>query len=424
MKHAQKQAQKRQQAQRAAAVVGVDAGKFKHALVVRPRSGEDSKPLVFPTTRAGFEAAVERIRSVAGGAVPGEILVGIEFAGVYGFTLAYYLHQQGFRVVSVLAAHTKKWKEVTHGASLKTDPKDAQTITDLVGQGQFVAFPFLKTAYAELRYLVSARDRLSLLRSAAVSRLRSSLQSVFPEFERIFKAVDKPTAMALLHTFPGPDDLLNVPKRKVLKLLHEKSRGHLGEETYDALVQAARDSVALPGEQKALKGEIRLLLAQITFYRQQLRTLEEHMVETMRDLPEAECLVSIPGVAPVSAAIFLGLIGDPQAYESSRQVLRLAGLALVEHSSGVLRGQKRISKRGKPLLRKQAFMLALRSARRDGIFREQFEAMLERNGGKRKKAIVSLSRYMLRLMFSIAKEKRCYTAEIPNAPRTEVAGRA
>lgn len=424
MKHAQKQARKRQQAQTAAAVVGVDAGKFKHALVVRPRGGEDSKPFVFETTREGFEAAVERIRSAAPDAVAEQVLVGIEFAGVYGFTLAHYLHQQGFRVVSVLAAHTKKWKEVTHGHSLKTDPKDAQTIADLVAQGKFVAFPFLRPAYAELRYLTSARDRLSLLRSAAVSRLRSTLQPVFPEFERIFTRVDKPTAMAVLKAFPGPDDLLTAPKRRVLDVLRKASRGHLGVKTYDALVEAARASVALPGAQGALKGEVRLLLAQISFYSKQIRALEEHMIETMRDLPEAECLLTIPGVAPVSAALFLGLIGDPQAYESSRQVLRLAGLALVEHSSGVHRGQKRISKRGRPLLRKQAFMLALRSVRKDGIFREQFEAMLERNGGKRKKAVVSLSRYMLRLMFSIARDQRRYTVEAPNAPRTEVAGQA
>jgi transposase len=177
----------------------------------------------------------------------------------------------------------------------------------------------------------------------------------------------------------------------------------------------------LPGAQSALKGEVRLLLEQIAFYRKQMKVLEGHMEKTLAELPEAECLLSIPGVAPVSAATFLGLIGDPKAYESSHQILRLAGLSLVEHSSGQHRGQKRISKRGRPILRKQAFMLALRSVRSDGIFREQFTAMLGRNGGKKKKAVVALSRYMLRLMYSVAKERRLYTAEAPNASRTEVA---
>ena len=47
----------------------------------------------------------------------------------------------------------------------------------------------------------------------------------------------------------------------------------------------------------------------------------------------------------------LGPIGDPQAYTSAREVLKVAGLSLVEHSSGILGGQKRISKRGRPALR-------------------------------------------------------------------------
>jgi hypothetical protein len=54
--------EKRQLAQSAAVVVGVDAGKFHHALVVRPRGGADSKPLQVATTRPGFEHAVRFIR--------------------------------------------------------------------------------------------------------------------------------------------------------------------------------------------------------------------------------------------------------------------------------------------------------------------------------------------------------------------------
>ncbi len=96
-----------------------------------------------------------------GGATPAEIRVEIEFAGVYGFTFAYYLQQRGFPVVSVLASHSKRWKEVMHNQAIKTDAKDAETITDLVAIGQFVSFPFLKKEYAELRYLVSVRATTS-----------------------------------------------------------------------------------------------------------------------------------------------------------------------------------------------------------------------------------------------------------------------
>lgn len=180
---------KRERAQRAAAVVGVDAGKFSHTLVVRPRGQPDSKPHTFQTTRTGFDEAVAFIRQAADGASPETILVGIEFAGNYGFTFAHYLGQLGFPVVSVLAAHTKRWKDVAHNQPLKTDAKDAATITDLLAQGHFVAFPFLEPAYADLRYLAAGRERLSLLRRGALTQLRTLLQVVFPEFEALFPLV-------------------------------------------------------------------------------------------------------------------------------------------------------------------------------------------------------------------------------------------
>lgn len=43
-RHRARQAARRQSAQLSAATVGVDAGKHRHCLVVRPRGGADSKP--------------------------------------------------------------------------------------------------------------------------------------------------------------------------------------------------------------------------------------------------------------------------------------------------------------------------------------------------------------------------------------------
>jgi transposase len=208
--------EKRELARKAAAVVGVDAGKFQHVMVIRPRGGADSKPIAFATTRAGFEQAVAAIYEAASG-IDGHILVGIEFAGMYGFTFAHYLHNREFHihVVSVLASHTKRWKEVTHRQPLKTDAKDAVGIADLTAQGHFVAFPFLSPAYAELRYLLSAREKLSTLRKATITRLRASLDVIFPEFPSFFASPVAKTARALLRAYPGPAALCKARQRDV-----------------------------------------------------------------------------------------------------------------------------------------------------------------------------------------------------------------
>jgi transposase len=400
--------QKRQLAAHARAVVGVDAGKFAHTLVVRPAGGADSKPVAVPVTRAGFAAAIRAIQMAAPGVVPGKILVGLEFAGTYGFTFAHYLHDHGYPVVSVLAAHTKHWKEVTHNQALKTDAKDTAVITDLVAQGKFVGFAFLARPYAELRYLVSAREHVTTLRNAAITRLIAVLDVVFPEYERLFGDLAKPTALAVLAAFPGPAALLAAPKRRVLAVLHRASRGHLGRERYDALMAAARETLALPGAQGVLKDELPLIIQRIELCNAQLATLKERMVATMQEIPEAKALLTIPRVAPVTAATFLGCVGDPKAYTSSAQILKLAGLSLVERSSGVTQGRRRLSKRGKPVLRRHAFMFALRSVRADGLYRADFERLLKNNGGKKLPALTAISRKALKLMFRVAREGRPY----------------
>ena len=401
--------EKRRRAMRAEAYVGVDSGKFEHALVVRTRDGADSKPFAFKTTRTGFEGAVAFIRKTARDVAPEDskqILVGIEFAGSYGFTFAHYLHAQGFDVVSVLAAHTKRQKEITHNQALKTDAKDALAIVDLVSQGQFVSFPFLHTAYADLRYLVSAREHVSVLRSGAVTRFKAVLEVVFPEYERIFRNFEGKTALAVLKEYPGPEALLAAPRRKVMRLLKETSRNHLGAERYEELVAAARTTLALPGAQLVLRDEIPLIIERIELFSAQLETLRERMVRALDETPEAPYLLTIPGVQPVTAASFLGSIGDPKAYDSSAQVLKMAGLSLVERSSGLLKGRQRISKRGRPTLRRQAFMFALRSVRKGGIYHAEFEKLLENNGGKKMSAITAISRKSLKLMFRVAREQR------------------
>lgn len=406
--------EQRLRAQRAAAVVGIDAGKVHHALVVRPRGKPDSRPLVFRANLEGFRRAVQFIDEATGEAPHEDVLVGIEFAGVYGSTLAHYLDEQGFEVVSVLASHTKRWKEVVHRQPLKTDEKDAANIADLVAQGRFVTYPFLGPIYAELRYLTSARDRLTTLKGADITRLKSTLEVVWPEFEAVFPSFEKKTPLAILDAFPSPTALLSAPKRRVLTLLRKTSRGQCGEKTYERLLEAARSTVALPAAQEVLGDEVRRVIERIRFFERQIDSIEAKMAAALMRTPEGPHLLTVPKCGPVTAAAFLGMIGDPHAYQSSRQILTLAGLQLVtSDKSGLRQGTVRLSKRGKPQLRRYAYMFAMRHVRNDGIYHAEFERMVKEQRRPKKEAIVILERKALRMLYSIARERRDYTPEHP-----------
>ena len=400
--------QKRRIAWEAAGVVGVDAGKFHHALVVRPRGGRDSKPLRFPTTREGFETATAFIHRVVLGATPREIVVGVEFAGVYGYTLAHYLDARGYRVVSVLPSHTKSFKQIEHGAPLKTDEKDAVSIVELAAEGRFTTFAFLRPEYAGLRYLVSGYERVTKQSNAAVTRLRSTLHVAFPEFETVFRSLTKQLgALAILREYPSAAALLAAPKRRVVRVLETATQRKMGVETYEALTSAAAATLAVPDASDALAVEVRRLVEQIDLYTQQRRDMETAMTAGLATLPEAAALLSVPGVSAVTAAVFLGSIGDPRAYESGRQVLKLAGLQLVKDASGTREGRYRISRFGKGVLRRHAFLFAMRSVKGSplGIYHRTYQRFLRRDKPKMV-ALIAIARQAIRLWYVIARSRQ------------------
>ncbi len=81
------------------------------------------------------------------------------------------------------------------------------------------------------------------------------------------------------------------------------------------LVEAVRGTLALAGAQGALRAEIGLLIEHHQLFEREMAGIENQMAAALEGLPEAAPLLSIPMVAPVTAAIFLGSIGDPQAYD-------------------------------------------------------------------------------------------------------------
>ena len=135
-------------------------------------------------------------------------------------------------------------------------------------------------------------------------------------------------------------------KSAVLKLLNVRSRNHLGLERYEELVRAAKSTLALPRAQVALWQELPLIISRIELFTTQLAELRARMTAALNKTPEGARLVTIPDVNAVMAATFLGSISDLRAYESSAQVLKIAGLSLVERSSRLLKGKDRISQRG------------------------------------------------------------------------------
>lgn len=401
-------ATRRNTAMAAAAVVGVDSGKFVHGLVVRPQGAPDSKPLIFDVNREGFERAVAYIHEQTGGAQPSEVLVGIEFGGLCGYTFAHHLYELGFRIVTVRPRDTKRYQDTVHRRRNKTDGKDAKVIADLTWQGKFMNFPFAHPRYAAMRSATSLIDRITKQRTAAVNRLRAMLHVSFPEFEKLLgksKFGSSPTPTRILQAFPGPQAILSASRDELLAVVREASSGKRGEAFVDQLITAAQNTLALPPSITPAAKEITLLSEQITFFNKQREALEESIISSLEAFPEAEYLMTIPSVGPLTTAMFLGSVGDVRSYNSVNEVLAMAGMGLRERASGTRFGVPRLSKEGRSVMRRYIYLLAVRQLATKGSPFAPRYAQMTSKGKHPKAAMVAIARKLLALMYAIARQR-------------------
>ncbi len=390
-------------------VIGVDIGKFWHFTCAFLPSGEFTKPFKFFNNAHGFAefiGFITRLKST----LQREVIVGIESTGHYWENLVYFLDRQGVRLVQVNPAHTKKSKELLDNTPNKADPKDSMVIADLIAQGKYLSLILPKGDYAELRMLTKARARVVKELTALANAINYIIDMVFPELTQIFPDVTSKTVLYLLSNYPRPTDLLKISLEELTKQLRKVSRGQARKEKIEQLYKAASNSVGITqgNEQVALILEPYLSRVQeLTLYE---RKLEKVLTGIVARLSETKYLLSLKGMGVITVATMLGETGDLRLYNNAWEVIKLAGLNLYRLSSGQYRGQVKITKRGRPLLRWVLFFAALRQARL-GMPLYKFYWRLRNNGVHKMKALIAVARKLLCIMFALVRDRREYVLE-------------
>jgi transposase len=97
----------------------------------------------------------------------------------------------------------------------------------------------------------------------------------------------------------------------------------------------------------------------------------------------------------------LGELGDISSFQSVNQVYKLAGLNIIERSSGQFQSRRFISKDGRPMLRTHLFNVALRHCTHtDGAW---YQWYTERKESKPAKVLFIASiRRLLRICYAVS----------------------
>jgi transposase len=390
-------------------LVAFDLGKETNTGYCRCPDGSESKPFEFCNNRKGFEGMWLLITKMQRAKHLDEIVVGFESTGCYGEPLQHFLKDKPVKLVQVNPLHTKRLKELQGNSPAKTDQKDPKVIADIIQLGHGLTVIIPEGAAAELRRLTQARERAVKRRTALLNQLQDLVFISFPEFLQVMKGVKTKSAQHLLRRFQTAQDIVEQGLEALASTLKRVSRGRLGMAKAEALYEGAMQSVGIKEGRIAVTLEIQEMLSGIEACNSLVDLFEEKLSHHLDEIPYSHLILSMKGIGKVTAAGLIGEVGDFNSFGCAKELLKHAGLDLFEISSGKHKGYRRISKRGRPQLRKLLYFAALGTVRKGGVMHELYQRHLQK-GMKRIKALVAIARKLLCVIFALVRDQSEYVA--------------
>jgi len=388
-------------------IATIDIGKYKNTGYWRCPNKNDIKPFDFSNNAEGFKKFWQKIWTAKIINKLDKVIIGFESTGSYGQPLTHYLSKKPIKLVQVNPMHTKRLKELNDNSPLKTDKKDPQVIADIIELGHYLSLVVPKGAAAQLRRLTHSRERTITDRTASINRLQDLVYLLFPEFLDIMKGVNSKSSFHLLKHYPTPEDVIKLSFEALVIELQTISRGKLGFDRAKRLFGAAKNSVGIKEGRESILMEIEHIINMISFYDKYISQIEEKMKDYLKEIPESCYLLSIKGIKEVTVSGIIGEVANFNDFHNQKSIIKLAGLNLYEVSSGKHKGQKRISKLGRTLLRKILYFASINVVRKGGIMHDYYQRLIN-NGTVKMKALIAVCRKLLKLIFSLARKKEYY----------------
>ena len=294
-------------------------------------------------------------------------IVVMEATGPYHRIFYFAFLNSGFQVAIVNPYQSNQFQRAASLRKTVTDKISAHTLASIYRHNH-LSIRVNPETHIELKKLARAYYTLIDNQSGYKRRIKAILAEIFPLFSSAFKNPFSKTAIALLKTYPTPDDVLNENPEKLFHFIqcHSRKNASWAIRKLDLLINAAKTS---PYVQKGLNANIfnlNIFLITIENLDSQIQNLKNAIEKSADIFARAKLLKSIPGIGPILAATILGEIGCFDIFQKPTQLVAFAGIDPSVKESGNFKGSKnRMSKRGSTLLRRALYLAALAAIRKN-----------------------------------------------------------
>lgn len=266
---------------------------------------------------------------------PGQVVIGIETdRGPWVAALI----AAGYAVYAVNPRQAARYRE-RHGTSgAKSDAGDAHMLADMVRADAHQLRAVAGDSAQAQAVKVAARAHQALVweRTRHVLRLRSALREFFPAALGAFEDLTAPDSLELLAKAPDPASAARLSIAQISAALKRARRRGVPEKARQIQIALRSQQLGQPAVVTvAYAATVRSAAAVISVLNEQAGVMEAQVESHFGRHPDAEIVLSQPGLGKVLGARVLAEFGDdPQRYADARARKNYAGTSPITRASG------------------------------------------------------------------------------------------
>jgi transposase len=385
-------------------IIGVDVSKKFHVARAQDFRGvEFKRGIKFDNSKQGFLEFEEWKNSLQAENNKTKVLVGMEPTGPYWLPFARWLQTEGYWTATVNPAHVKKSKELDDNNQAKTDYGDARVIAQLLKDARFSEPNLLEGVYEELRNAKNIRKIMVNDLKRIKNQMVNWLDRYFPEYKKGYANWEAESFLYILDKYKLPANIAELNVIEIYSDVRIKFPRGVGQKKIENLIRASKESVGITQGHRMAGKELDYLMKRYKELVSDIDDIETNIEALCEELPEVQKITQIKGIGITTASGVVAELGNIKGYRNPKQMIKMAGLSLVESSSGQKKGKMSISKRGRKDLRKILYQAVVGMIRTNEAFHElyQYYRYRAKNQLTGKQAIIVLVNKLLRIIHTI-----------------------
>lgn len=308
----------------------------------------------------------------------------------------------GFLTNYVNAESVAKFRMVESNDTNKSDVKDPRVINTLGKLDKVIRFRLIGEEYLMLRKLNKIYDEIEVSITSLRCRIGKLLVELFCDYSFKKDFLYSGSGLALVANYGcNPYRIVKAGFNRFSKSM-KKGAKRIRRATLHRLWEDAQSSVLNelpPGYVEVLEKRLGILIQDYLKKLDRKEDIVKQMVELLNRLRDTDPNIPPPTphvISDKNLARFLGETGPLRDFSHWRKLMRYAGLNIRMRQSGTYQGKNKITKKGRPLLRKVLQQIVFPLVREGCLFGELYHRKKEVEKRPGNMAMTIVSRQFLR----------------------------